>query len=82
MQDIIHQLDAKRAAARLGGGQRRIDHQHSKGKMTARERNELFLYDGSFEEWDMLVEHRCVVFDMDNQKSPCEGVFNGYGQGW
>ena len=65
MQDIVQKLDEKRAAARLGGGQRRVDQQHSKGKMTARERIELFLDAGSFEEWDMFVEHRCVDFDMD-----------------
>jgi len=79
MQDIIQQLDAKRAAARLGGGQRRVDQQHGKGKMTARERIELFLDAGSFEEWDMFVEHRCVDFDMDKQKIPGDGVVTGYG---
>ena len=79
MQEIIQQLDEKRAAARLGGGQRRIDQQHSKGKMTARERIDMFLDAGSFEEWDMFVEHRCVDFDMDKQKVPGDGVVTGYG---
>ena len=79
MQDIIQKLDEKRAAARLGGGQTRIDQQHAKGKMTARERIELFLDDGSFEEWDMFVEHRCVDFGMDSQKIPGDGVVTGYG---
>ncbi len=79
MQDIIHQLDAKREAARLGGGQDRIDKQHAKGKLTARERIELFLDAGSFEEWDMFVEHRCVDFGMAEQKIPGDGVVTGYG---
>ena len=79
MQDILQKLDKKRAAARLGGGQTRIDQQHAKGKMTARERIELFLDADSFEEWDMFVEHRCVDFGMDSQKIPGDGVVTGYG---
>ncbi len=79
MQKIIKQLDAKRDAARLGGGEQRIERQHLKGKLTARERIELFLDDGSFEEWDMFVEHRCAEFDMDKQKVPGDGVVTGYG---
>jgi propionyl-CoA carboxylase beta chain len=62
MHDIIHQLEQKRAAARLGGGQRRIDAQHKRGKLSARERIEVLLDPGSFEEWDMFVEHRCTDF--------------------
>ena len=58
MQDILDQLERKRAAARLGGGQKRIDAQHAKGKLTARERIEVLLDEGSFEEWDLFVEHR------------------------
>ena len=54
MQDILEQLEKKRAAARLGGGQKRIDAQHAKGKLTARERIEVLLDEGTFEEWDML----------------------------
>jgi len=80
MQDIIQRLDAKREAAKLGGGQRRIDAQHSKGKLTARERIELLLDEGSFEEWDMFVEHRCTDFGMDKaEKIPGDGVVTGYG---
>ena len=79
MQDIIKQLEEKRAAARLGGGQRRIDAQHSKGKLTARERIELLLDPGSFEEWDMFVEHTCTDFGMAEQKIPGDGVVTGYG---
>ncbi|AWI78628.1 methylmalonyl-CoA carboxyltransferase [Parazoarcus communis] len=79
MQDIIRQLDEKRAKARLGGGQKRIDAQHAKGKLTARERIELFLDDGSFEEWDMFKEHRCNDFGMNADHIPGDGVVTGYG---
>ncbi|MFT5073806.1 MAG: propionyl-CoA carboxylase beta chain, partial [Bermanella sp.] len=64
MKEILAQLEEKRSLARLGGGQKRIDAQHSKGKLTARERLDLLLDEDSFEEWDMLVEHRCTDFDM------------------
>jgi propionyl-CoA carboxylase beta chain len=79
MHDIIEQLDKKRAAARQGGGQKRIEAQHAKGKLTARERIELLLDEGSFEEWDMFVEHRCVDFGMADNKIPGDGVVTGYG---
>lgn len=79
MQKIIEQLDAKREAACLGGGQERIDKQHAKGKLTARERIALFLDADSFEEWDMFVEHRCEDFGMAEQKVPGDGVVTGYG---
>lgn len=79
MQDILSQLEEKRARARQGGGQKRIDAQHAKGKLTARERIDLLLDEGSFEEWDMFVEHRCVDFDMDKQQVPGDGVVTGYG---
>lgn len=79
MQDIIEQLDQKRKAARLGGGQKRIDAQHSKGRLTARERIELLLDDNSFEEWGMFVEHRSVDFGMADNKIPGDGVVTGYG---
>ncbi len=79
MQEIIRQLDEKRARARLGGGEKRIAAQHSKGKLTARERIELLLDPGSFEEWDMFVEHRCTDFGMADQTIPGDGVVTGYG---
>ena len=79
MHDIMEQLERKRAAARLGGGQKRIDAQHAKGKLTARERLELLLDEGSFEEWDLFVEHRCVDFGMADHKVPGDGVVTGYG---
>ena len=77
MQDILDQLEKKRALARLGGGQKRIDAQHAKGKLTARERIELLLDDGTFEEWDMFVEYRCTDFGMEKNKIPGDGVVTG-----
>src|SRR6056300_339667 len=79
MQDIIDQLAEKRASAALGGGQERIDKQHARGKLTARERIELLLDEGSFEEWDTFVEHRCTDFGMADKKIPGDGVVTGYG---
>ncbi len=79
MQDIIRRLEEQRAAARLGGGQKRIDAQHAKGKLTARERIELLLDPESFEEWDMFVEHRCSDFGMAANRIPGDGVVTGYG---
>src|SRR5437667_783724 len=79
MHDTIEQLERKRAAARLGGGEKRIAAQHNKGKLTARERLELLLDEGTFEEWDMFVEHRSVDFGMDENKIPGDGVVTGYG---
>ena len=79
MHDILDELEERRARARAGGGQRRIDSQHAKGKLTARERIELLLDEGSFEEWDMFVEHRTTDFDMDRQSFPGDGVVTGYG---
>jgi propionyl-CoA carboxylase beta subunit len=79
MLDIIEKLENKRAAARLGGGEDRIASQHAKGKLTARERLELLLDEGTFEEWDMFVEHRCAEFGMGERKIPGDGVVTGYG---
>ena len=79
MKDIVRRLDEKRAAARLGGGEKRIEAQHNKGKLTARERLEVLLDEGSFEEWDMFVEHRCTDFGMQDLTIPGDGVVTGYG---
>ncbi len=79
MHEIIEELDKRRQRARMGGGEKRIDSQHKKGKLTARERIELFLDDDSFEEWDMFVEHRCTDFGMAEQTTPGDGVVTGYG---
>ena len=79
MQEILEQLEAKREAARQGGGPRRIKAQHARGKLTARERIEILLDEGSFEETDMFVEHRCVDFGMAEQRIPGDGVVTGHG---
>ncbi|MCC2111870.1 MAG: methylmalonyl-CoA carboxyltransferase, partial [Hyphomicrobiales bacterium] len=65
MKEILAELDKRRAVARIGGGQRRIDAQHGRGKLTARERIEILLDENSFEEFDMFVEHRCTEFGME-----------------
>ena len=79
MQSILEQLDARREAARAGGGERRVAAQHAKGKLTARERISLLLDEGSFEEFDMFVEHRATEFGMAEQKVPGDGVVTGWG---
>lgn len=78
-QDKIKELVERRAAARMGGGQKRIDAQHQKGKLTARERIALLLDEGSFEEFDMFVRHRCTNFDMQNSSFDGDGVVTGMG---
>ena len=79
MQSIVEQLELKRELARRGGGEKRIAAQHAKGKLTARERIEVLLDEGTFEEWDMFVEHRCTDFGMQDNKIPGDGVVTGYG---
>ncbi|MEG1497864.1 MAG: acyl-CoA carboxylase subunit beta [Bacteroidales bacterium] len=78
-EEKIKLLLDKRMQAKLGGGQKRIDSQHAKGKLTARERLDLLLDEGSFEEFDMFVTHRCTDFDMDKQIFLSDGVVTGYG---
>src|SRR3984957_10204223 len=80
MHQILKKLEEKRASARLGGGLKRIEAQHKKGKLTARERLEILLDPGSFEEWDMFVEHRSHDFGIGEQKVPGDGVVTGYGE--
>jgi len=79
MPTISQQLEERRNEARLGGGQARIDAQHSKGKLTARERIEVLLDSGSFEEYDMYKTHRCVDFGMAEKQIPGDGVVTGWG---
>ena len=67
MPNVIEQLEARRAEARMGGGQKRIDAQHAKGRLTARERLHILLDEDSFEEMDMYVEHNCVDFGIGNE---------------
>jgi propionyl-CoA carboxylase beta chain len=80
MQDKIFKLHTLKAKALLGGGQKRIDTQHSKGKLTARERIELLLDRNTFEEIGMLKEHRCTDFGMQDQQYLGDGVVTGYGK--
>ncbi|MGJ0426479.1 acyl-CoA carboxylase subunit beta [Methylocystis sp.] len=80
MKHILDGLERRRASARLGGGQKRIEAQHARGKLTARERIELLLDHGSFEEFDMFVAHRCTDFGMDQgEKISGDGVVTGWG---
>ncbi|MGR3289666.1 MAG: acyl-CoA carboxylase subunit beta, partial [Paracoccaceae bacterium] len=79
MKDILQELETRRTQARLGGGERRIAIQHAKGKLTARERVELLLDEGSFEEFDMFVAHRCTDFGMENNRPAGDGVVTGWG---
>ena len=79
MKDILQELEDRRAVARAGGGQRRVEAQHAKGKLTARERVELLLDEGSFEEFDMFVAHRCTDFGMESDRPAGDGVVTGWG---
>ncbi len=79
MSANIAEMERRRAAARAGGGRKRIDAQHAKGKLTARERLTVLLDEGSFEEVDMYVEHNCVDFGMPETVIPGDGVVTGSG---
>ena len=79
MQHIVEELEKRREAAKVGGGERRIAAQHAKGKLTARERIDVLLDEGSFEEFDMFVEHRCTEFGMEQHRVPGDGVVTGQG---
>ena len=79
MKVVITELENRRKLARLGGGKKRIAAQHSKGKLSARERIDLLLDEGSFEEFDMFVTHRCVDFGMEKQRPSGDGVVTGWG---
>ena len=79
MKDILDKLDERRASARGGGGQARIEAQHKRGKLTARERVELLMDRNSFEEFDMFVEHRSNEFGMERSRIAGDGVVTGWG---
>ena len=79
MQRIIEELERKRTAAEEGGGRARIEAQHGRGKLTARERIEVLLDPGSFEEWGVFVEHRCNDISKIEKTLPGEGVVTGFG---
>jgi len=76
---MLDRLEERREQARAGGGEKRVAAQHKRGKLTARERIELLLDDGSFEEFDMFVQHQCADFGMQDQKIPGDGVVTGWG---
>ena len=80
IEDKIKELESRNLEAEMGGGQKRIDQQHNKGKMTARERIDYLLDEGSFQEVDKFVVHRCQDFGMDKKKIPGDGVVTGYGR--
>ena len=79
MQDKIKELLDRRVEARLGGGEKRIEKQHSQGKYTARERVAMLLDEGSFEEFGMFVTHRSTNFGMEKESYLSDGVVTGYG---
>jgi propionyl-CoA carboxylase beta chain len=79
MKHIVDKLEERRARARAGGGEARISAQHKRGKLTARERLELLMDRGSFEEFDMFVEHRSAEFGMEKSRIPGDGVVTGWG---
>jgi propionyl-CoA carboxylase beta chain len=79
MKEIVEKLEERRARARAGGGTARIEAQHTRGKLTARERLQLLTDKGSFEELDMFVEHRSGEFGMEKTKIPGDGVVTGWG---
>ncbi|KAJ3356117.1 hypothetical protein GGF32_001698 [Allomyces javanicus] len=78
-QTLVERIEAKRAESRLGGGEKRIAAQHAKGRLTARERIDLLLDEGSFREYDAFVEHTCADFGMENNKITGDGVVTGHG---
>ena len=80
MNDVSKRIEKRRESSMLGGGQKRVDAQHSKGKLTARERIDALLDEESFEEWDMFVEHNCRDFGMDSNRVPGDGVITGHGK--
>ncbi len=79
MKDVLKELERRREVARLGGGPERIAAQHKRGKLTARERISVFLDEGSFEEFDMFVEHRAHEFGMEKTRIAGDGVVTGWG---
>ena len=78
MKEKLKKLEQLRDGAKLGGGEKRIESQHKKGKLTARERIELLVDEGTFEEIDMFVKHRSSDFGLDKRKFPGDGVVTGY----
>ena len=80
MKEKLEEYRKRKAEAELGGGPEKIEIQHQKGKLMARERINILLDPGSFQELDLFVEHQCRDFDMENKKIPGDGVITGFGQ--
>src|SRR5215470_875345 len=80
MKDKLNALEKKRDEALQGGGKKRVEQQHKKGKLTSRERIQLLVDEGTFEEIGMLVTHRSVDFGLDKEKYAGDGVITGYGK--
>ena len=78
-EERLNDLRVRKSRGEAGGGQARVEAQHNRGKMTARERIDMLLDEGSFQEIDALVEHRCKDFDMDKNVIPGDGVVTGHG---
>lgn len=78
-REVIDRLNGARARALAGGGQARVDAQHARGKLTARERIELLIDPGTFEEWGAFVENRASDFGMVDNRLPGDGVVTGHG---
>uniref|UniRef100_A0AC34FST0 CoA carboxyltransferase N-terminal domain-containing protein n=1 Tax=Panagrolaimus sp. ES5 TaxID=591445 RepID=A0AC34FST0_9BILA len=78
--NVQHRIEDSRSRALLGGGQKRIDAQHNRGKLTARERISLLLDPGTFKEYDMFMEHTCTEFGMEKEKYSGDSVVTGHGQ--
>ena len=79
-REVVDRVQQRLAANRRGGGEDKIDRQHQQGKLTARERIEQFLDEGTFEEMDALVEHGCTDFGMAERRTPGDGVVAGHGR--
>src|SRR5688572_3422715 len=77
---LLDELRRRNAAAEAGGGPQRVERQHAAGKLTARERMDLLLDPGTFQEFDKFVEHRCDLFGMESQRIPGDGVITGHGR--
>ena len=80
MRELVTELETRKAKIHEMGGERRIARQHERGKMTARERIEVLLDEGTFQEIDALVNHRCTDFGMEERRVPGDGVVTGWGE--
>ena len=80
MDELIRDLEERKENLRLGGGPKRIERQHAKGRLTARERLDVFFDPETFVEIDLFARHRCTYFGMENREIPADAVVTGYGK--